>query len=936
MWSSALKSFSSNISSHYKLSEQPVCTSGPWRIFDAKNKSTGKQVSVFVFDRKSLEPQSSGLTRSSAASVKKAQDEVVERLKREASSLAKLRHPSILELVEPVEDTRGGGLMFATEQVTASLGTLLKDKDETERAGGRYVEDSEGHRRRRETEIDQLEIQKGLEQIGKGLEFLHESAGLVHGNLTPEAVFVNAKSDWKISGLGFSGQSENANSASTAPPIALSEVLNHDPRLPPFVQLNLDYTPPDFVMDSKVSSAADMFSLGLLIVALYNSPHRSPLQSNQSPSTYRRLFTSSTTTPSPNNNFLSATPLPKDVITLLRRLITRQPSTRMNAREFQNAPFFDNILNSTIRFLESLPAKTPNEKSMFLRGLPRILNQFPKTVLERKVLPALLEEMKDKELIALVLQNVFKMVEIMPHGQRAFSEKIIPKLREIFLDSASTKKSKDANQEQAADKDTAKAAGLMILLERINIIAENINGKDFEESIWPIIRLSMESPAHALTDAALRTLPVMLNVLDFPTIKNDVFPVIATVFSKTNSLGIKIRGLEALQVLCGGTPGQDDTSFDDGLNGFAGSEDKKPKKNSVILDKYTIQEKVVPLLKGIKTKEPAVMMAALEVFKEIGKIADSDFLAIDVLPILWTFALGPLLDLSQFQAFMSLINTYTSRIVQEHTRKLQELSATQVMSAHRNDLMTFAGVGSPNGLEGDSGVGEADFENLILGRTQLNAGNFNAIDNAFDGWTNASGTTSPSVHSPRASMQPPPTFSWSTPVPANPMQQATAQLSSFRTITPDQSLHSFAPLQPASNTTTTNAFSQPLQPLQPSQPTMSTLTPTQPANPWASSTTTAASGGIDWSSATSSSSNVWASSQPARPSSNPTFGAGSNSTTSMPLRSPGITNSYQGFSIAPPPAGRAGSFQGIQPQQQQRQQPTSSGKSGLDKYESLL
>jgi len=193
MWSSALKSFSSSISSHYKLSEQPICTSGPWKIYDAKNKSNSKQVSVFVFERKILEPQSSGLVRSSAASLKKAQDEVTERLKREASSLARLRHPSILELVEPVEETRNGGLMFATEQVSASLGTLLREKDEQERAGGRYLEDSEGHRRRRETEIDQLEIQKGLEQIGKGLEFLHESAGLVHGNLTPEAIFVNTK-----------------------------------------------------------------------------------------------------------------------------------------------------------------------------------------------------------------------------------------------------------------------------------------------------------------------------------------------------------------------------------------------------------------------------------------------------------------------------------------------------------------------------------------------------------------------------------------------------------------------------------------------------------------------------------------------------------------------------------------------------------------------
>lgn len=202
MFSSALKSFTPNISSNYTVSPNPAAISGPWKIFDAKKKSTGKPASVFVFEKKSLDSQGGGFgVRSNAASLKRAQDEVVERLKKEASSLARLRHPSILELVEPVEETRNGGLMFATEPVTASLAGLLRDKDDQEKAGGvggrrsRYVvEEADGKgRRRRELEIDELEIQKGLLQIGKGLEFLHESAGLVHGNLNPEAIFVNAK-----------------------------------------------------------------------------------------------------------------------------------------------------------------------------------------------------------------------------------------------------------------------------------------------------------------------------------------------------------------------------------------------------------------------------------------------------------------------------------------------------------------------------------------------------------------------------------------------------------------------------------------------------------------------------------------------------------------------------------------------------------------------
>ena len=203
MFSAALKSISpSNINSNYSVSGAAVSTAGPWKIHDAKKKSTGQQYSVFAFDRKSLDSygSSSFANRGSSSSMKRAVEEAVERLKKEASSLARLRHPNILELVEPLEETRGGGLQFVTEPVSASLASLLREKDNEERSAGvggrssRYVvEEADGTRRRRELEIDELEIQKGLLQVGKALEFLHENAGLAHGNLNPEGILVNSK-----------------------------------------------------------------------------------------------------------------------------------------------------------------------------------------------------------------------------------------------------------------------------------------------------------------------------------------------------------------------------------------------------------------------------------------------------------------------------------------------------------------------------------------------------------------------------------------------------------------------------------------------------------------------------------------------------------------------------------------------------------------------
>ncbi|OQO12207.1 hypothetical protein B0A48_02848 [Cryoendolithus antarcticus] len=894
MFSNALKSFSSNISANYTIAPQPSSTSGPWRIFDAKRKNTGKAVSVFVFDKKTLEPQGGGLGgRGNAASLKRAHEEVIDRLRREASSLARLRHPSVLELVEPVEETRNGGLMFATEHVTASLASLLHEKDEQERAGGvggrgsRYVvEEQDGTRRRRELEIDELEIQKGLLQLGKGLEFLHESAGLVHANLTPEAVLVNAKGDWKIAGLGFCGPHASSTAATSLAPISLHEVLNHDPRLPKSVQLNLDYSSPDFVLDNQLVASADMFSLGLLVIALYNSPHTSPLSTGGSLSGYKRTFASSSTVPSQSNNFLvpSSNPLPPRLASeLLPRLITRRAAQRMSAREFQEASYFDNILVSTIRFLDALPAKTANEKAQFMRGLPRIISQFPRSVLEKKVLPALLDEMKDKELLAPILANVFVMVKIMPTGKRPFTEKVVPKLREVFL----------AKSNAANERDTGREAGLMVILENMQIAAENCPGKEFREDILPILELALESPTHGLVDAALGTLPHVLPVLDFSTIKNELFPVIATGFAKTSSLAIKVRGLEAICVLCGGSNGANVNNDD--LNGLGDQEKKSSTSSSAMLDKFTVQEKVVPLLKGIKTKEPGVMMAALKVFKKVGQVADTDFLAMEVLPLLWAFSLGPLLDLQQFEVFMELIRSLSGKIEREHTRKLREMSRENANAAlgvrHPGVSRTGSSVAfASSGLQNSEDV---DFAALVSGRNATKPGG----EDLMNDW--GAPTAQPARPQPNNGV---PTFAWQTtsstaqPSLASAMGsyglQANGQ-SSHRAITPDQTLSSFATLTPSM------PWSQPLQPTSPS------VIPLRPAQPLSA---TGAGSQINWAAA------------------------------SKPVSVGQTAMSGRAFGLPPPPTntqrvgvGVNGMMAGTQPQAQ-----PGGPKKGLDQYESLL
>jgi SCY1-like protein 2 len=172
---------------------------GLWRVLGATHKTTGKEVSVWVFEKKILDGikgDSSG--RNAVAS----REWVVEQLKkdvrpscscksslkkatpRQATSLSRLRHPDILHMVEPLDESRSE-LTFVTEIITASLQTML--------TLGKHTRGTPPTVEVGEVDLDEVEIQKGTLQIAKGLAFLHQQARMVHLNLSPDAILINSK-----------------------------------------------------------------------------------------------------------------------------------------------------------------------------------------------------------------------------------------------------------------------------------------------------------------------------------------------------------------------------------------------------------------------------------------------------------------------------------------------------------------------------------------------------------------------------------------------------------------------------------------------------------------------------------------------------------------------------------------------------------------------
>lgn len=113
-------------------------------------------------------------------------------------------------------------------------------------------------------QLDEIEIQKGLLQVARGLEFLH-GAGLVHGNLTTESVLVNVKGDWKISGFAFLTPLKQPNGDPTP-----FQYPDYDPSLPPALSRNFDYMAPEYALDENLDPSNDMYALGCLMYAAHN------------------------------------------------------------------------------------------------------------------------------------------------------------------------------------------------------------------------------------------------------------------------------------------------------------------------------------------------------------------------------------------------------------------------------------------------------------------------------------------------------------------------------------------------------------------------------------------------------------------------------------------------------------------------------------------
>lgn len=212
--------------------------------------------------------------------------------------------------------------------------------------------------------MDDIVIQKGVLQLAEGLDFLHSAAGLVHLDIQPSSILINSKGDWKLFGLGFV---ENYREG-----VKEYFIPRFDPRLPSFIQINLDYAAPELILEHSNDISNDIFSLGCLIIAMFT--FKPPMRTDNIPNIYKQEFAGI-------SKILRDSRIPQYLHEMIPLLVARYPAQRLTLEQFKNSPLFDNILIRTINFLDDFPAKLPSEQQAFMNGFSKLIGQFPKSVL---------------------------------------------------------------------------------------------------------------------------------------------------------------------------------------------------------------------------------------------------------------------------------------------------------------------------------------------------------------------------------------------------------------------------------------------------------------------------------------------------------------------------------------------------------------------------
>uniref|UniRef100_A0A8C2XNE7 Protein kinase domain-containing protein n=1 Tax=Cyclopterus lumpus TaxID=8103 RepID=A0A8C2XNE7_CYCLU len=585
-----------------------IASGGPglcWRIYNGTKKSTKQEVAVFVFDKKMIDKYQ-----------KFEKDQIVDSLKKGVQQLTRLRHPRLLTVQHPLEESRDC-LAFCTEPVFASLANVLGQWDNLPSPIPNDI---------KEYKLYDVETKYGLLQISEGLTFLHSGVKMVHGNLSPENIILNKSGSWKIMGFDFSISTINPSDYSPSCSRPKYTCKEWEPNLPPLCLPNPEYLAPEYILSVSCDSASDMYSLGVVMHAVFNEG-KPVFQVNKHDifkSFSRQLDQLSSISPAVLNK------IPEEVREHVKMLLSITPNVRPDADQMTKIPFFDDVGAVTLQYFDSLFQRDNLQKSQFYKSLPKILPKLPKRVVVYRILPALTSEFVNPDMVPFVLPNVLLIAE--ECTKEEYVRLIMPDLTPVF-------------------KQQEPIQILLIFLQKMDLLLTKTPSEDIKNNVLPMVYRALEAPSVQIQELCLNIIPTFANLIEYPSMKNSLIPRVKSACLQTSSLAVRVNSLVCLG------------------------------KILEYLDKWFVLEEILPFLQQIPSREPAVLMGILGIYKctfshkKLG--IPKDHLAAKSLPHLVSLSIDNHLNLNQFNSFMAVIRDMLSRMETEHKTKLEQLHIMQ-------------------------------------------------------------------------------------------------------------------------------------------------------------------------------------------------------------------------------------------------------------------
>ncbi|XP_061180862.1 SCY1-like protein 2 [Saccostrea echinata] len=574
-----------------------IASGGPelsWKIYNAIKRTTKQEAAVFVFEKKQLEKYS-----------KRDRELVIESLKKGVSQLTRLRHPKILSVLHPLEESREA-LAFATEPVFASLANVLGDHTNVPTPVPPELA---------EFKLFEVEIKHGVLQLTEGLGFLHKDAKIMHNNVCPSSIIINKYGSWKLAGFDFCVPNANQQDQSN-----LFPCNEWNPDQPPVTQPDLDYMAPEYYLTHSCSEASDMFSLGVLIYCIYN--HGKALYECHGQLSQFKKFVEEL------RKFRSSLlgSVPDSLQQYVKLLLNTEPTVRPDPSQLMKVDFFDDVGTVTLQFMDTLFQRDNLQKSEFFRGLPKIMKNLPKRVNLQRILPPLVKESVNADMVPFTLPSLLLMAD--QATETEYRTIIFPALIPLL-------KIKEPIQVS------------LIFMQNMKLLLKKTPKNEITNHILPMIHQSLEADNSQLQDMCLDIVPTFAGLIEFSALKKSILPRIKKICLSTGTLSVRINCL-----LCIG-------------------------KLLEYMDKWTVLDDVLPLLPQIPSREPAVLMSILGIYQVTMSHAKlgitKDILATKVLPFLIPVSIDSNLNLSQFSAYITTIKDMINKLEAEHSSKLEQI-----------------------------------------------------------------------------------------------------------------------------------------------------------------------------------------------------------------------------------------------------------------------